>query len=111
MSKARRFMKNTAATVATKGLPPVLSLLIIVMIARILGVARLGEYTFITTLFMIFQVVGSMSFNFLLKREMAKDNSKVAEIYGSSAFLGIILSIIFIVLSGGAVSVIGGAET
>ncbi len=106
MSKASRFLKNTAATVATKGLPPVLSLLIIVMIARILGVERLGEYTFITTLFMIFQVVGSMSFNFLLTREMAKANSKVAEIYGSSAFLGIILSIIFIVISGGAVSVL-----
>ena len=107
MTRLGRFLKNTLATVITKAIPPILSLVLIVTIARILGVSEMGEFTFITTLFTVFQVVGSVSFNFLLTREISRDKSRTEVYYNNSLIVGFLLSGVFILLSGLSVSLLG----
>jgi len=106
MDRFYRFTKNIVATVVTKGITPLFSLIIIIMIARLLSVSELGKYTFITTVFMLFQVIGSLSFNFLITREISKNKDRTSIIYGSSIILGFVFSILFFIISGTIVTIL-----
>jgi O-antigen/teichoic acid export membrane protein len=99
MATIQRVAKNTAVTIITKTAPPLLTLVLVIFIARLAGAEELGKYTFITTVFTVFQVIGCFSFNFLLTREISRDQSNTSLYYSNSLLLGMGFSLVFFLLS------------
>ncbi|MBN1699404.1 MAG: flippase [Spirochaetales bacterium] len=106
-SRFYRTLKNIIMTLITQGTAPFLSLILIVFIARSLGVSELGKFTFLTTLFTVFQVVSALSFNFLITREIAQYKTEAKKLYASFSLLGSCISLLFIAASGSFVMVMG----
>lgn len=107
MSQARVFVKNAGFLFGAEVISNVLSLLLVFVIARELGDAGLGRYTFaisFASLFLIFSEFGIMPY---IVREVAADRSRAPRILADAALLkGVVgiaacaISVLAVVLSG-----------
>jgi len=74
-----------------KAVSPVFSFLIIIFVARLLGVSGLGELSLVLSIFFIFQTISNLGFEHLITREVSRAREK-AGIYLLNASL---ISIVF----------------
>lgn len=89
MHSSRRLVRNVIATGLTLGAVPLLGMLLVVGVARMLGVDNLGSYVFLTTLFTVLQVSTSMGLSFLLTRQFSVDRAGTHHYYTNAALVGI----------------------
>lgn len=83
-----------------EGINKILSLVLIIIIARYLGDFKFGQYSFIITMMMLFQVLADFGLDGLTIREVAKNLDKTELYLGNALALKFILGLIsFILLS------------
>ncbi len=89
MSSTRRLVRNVIATGLTLGVLPALAMVLIVGVARMLGVDHLGSYVFLTTLFTVLQVSTSMGLSVLLTRQFSVDRAGIHQYYPNATVVGV----------------------
>lgn len=98
MATARNIAKNTGFILATSLVQKALTLLLIVYIARQLGVAEFGLYSFVFSFVAIFGIIANFGLETLNFRDISQNTKNAERILSVSLGLKIILSIISIVL-------------
>ncbi len=68
-------VKNAFFILFSKFIDPLISLLLVVSIARLLGVSGLGQYSFIKATFTIFLVISTLGLDQLITRDVAKNKA------------------------------------
>ena len=98
MSALKRLFRNTFSMFVAQGLQPIMSLILVFIIARILGPEIFGKYIIIFQLFSIFQITSSFGLKTLLTREVAADKKNANKYLVNGFFLGLPASIINITM-------------
>lgn len=102
MNTLQRIAKNTAALSAAQFVTIILGLVLSIVIARILGDAIFGKYSFALSFVAIFAVFSDLGFNTILIREVARDNSLASKYLNNVLSMRLFLSPVifaFIVVS------------
>lgn len=89
MNSSRRVAKNFFASILVKLIVPFTSFVIFILIARIMGVETVGKYTFLLTMFVVFQFLSSMGMKELLIREITKRKELSGNLYFSAVAIGL----------------------
>ena len=106
MNSNLRVLKNIIFILLSKFVDPLFSLILVVTIAKQLGVEGFGQYAFIKATFTIFAVVANLGLDHFVIREIARDkkqtlkylmNFGILEI-GFAALMAIVMSL-FVCLS------------
>lgn len=79
MNTVQRIVKNTAALFAAQFVVAILSLALSIVIARSLGDAIFGKYSFAIAFTSIFAVFSDLGYNTLLIRDVARDKSRASK--------------------------------
>ena len=98
MSTVQRIAKNAAVLYGAWIVGAILSLVLTVFVARILGDAIYGKYTFALVFTGLFGVLTNLGMNELLIREVARDKSKASKYLGNIVIIRLILSLIVLAL-------------
>jgi len=98
MSTARRIAKNTLALITSFLVQKILALLLIILIARKLGVENFGIYSFVFSFVLLFSAISDFGINSLVFRDIPQNKKKVRQILGSGIALKTITSLITIFL-------------
>jgi len=88
----KRLVKNTGAVLLAQVAEPVCSFILVLFIARSLGVSALGKFSIALSLFFIFQTISSLGFTHLITREVARDRSKAGKYLINGSFVGFFFS-------------------
>lgn len=94
MSTVQRIAKNTAVLYAAHIVTALLTLLLVVFIARELGDITFGKYSFALAFTAIFAVFLDLGFLTLIVRDVARDKSLASKYLGNIAVIKVILSVI-----------------
>lgn len=93
---------NTVSLIFARILQPLISFTIILLIARILGKKGLGEYSFILSYILLFQIIASLSFTNLVAREISINRNHSGHYLVNAGFVsllfGIFLQIVLLVI-------------
>ncbi|MDZ7336675.1 MAG: flippase [candidate division KSB1 bacterium] len=89
--------KNTIFILLSKFIDPLISLLLVISIARLLGVNGLGQYSFVKATFTIFLVISTLGLEQLITRDVAKNKQAAALYLINLGVLNIIFSIVMAV--------------
>ena len=98
MSGNENVAKNLLYVFASEGVGGVLSFLILLLCASLLGVEAFGVFSFILAITSVCQLVADFGLTNLIVREVAKDKSKTAYIMGNVLTLAWCLSSIMFVI-------------
>ena len=82
MSTAKLLVKNTSILILGEVLSRVLSLFLIVFIARYLGEIGLGKYSFVFAFVGVFSMLSDLGANVYMTRELSRDTSLAKEYLG-----------------------------
>jgi O-antigen/teichoic acid export membrane protein len=93
ISTIQRVAKNTAALYAALIVNALLSLLLFILIARMLGDVTLGKYAFALAFTMIFADFGILGFDTVIVRDVSRDKSLAPKYLGNIAVIKAILSV------------------
>lgn len=100
MSGNGKVAKNLLYVFASEGVGGVLSFLILLLCARLLGVEAFGVFSFILAITSVCQLVADFGLTNLIVREVAKDKTRTAYIMGNVLTLAWCLSaIMFVVIA------------
>ncbi len=94
MNTVKRLAKNTGAMLLAQVAEPACSFILVLFIARSLGVSSLGKFSIALSLFFIFQTISSLGFTHLITREVARDRSKAGKYLINASFIGFFFSIL-----------------
>lgn len=94
MSIVERLLKNTGTIMIARGIQPLFSTILIIVIARIWNLEAFGKYNTVFYLLIIFQVVCSFGLNPLLTREVAQNRHLVKKYINSGLSIAIPFSIL-----------------
>ncbi|MFB0527468.1 MAG: flippase [bacterium] len=103
MNTVKRLVKNTGAVLLAQVAEPVCSFILVLFVARSLGVSGLGKFSIAISLFFIFQTISSLGFSHLITREVARDRSKANKYLINGSFVGFF----FALLTAGAMCLAG----
>jgi len=92
MNTVKRLVKNTGAVLLAQVAAPVCSFILVLFVARSLGVSGLGKFSIAISLFFIFQTISSLGFSHLITREVARDRSKAGKYLINASFIGFFFS-------------------
>jgi O-antigen/teichoic acid export membrane protein len=98
MNTIQTIAKNTAVLFAANIITSILSLILVIYIARYLGAVGFGKYSFALVFTGFFGIITNLGMNELIIREVARDKSKASKYLGNVAIIRAILSIIALVL-------------
>jgi len=96
MNTVKRLAKNTGALLLAHVVEPACSFILVLFVARSLGVSGLGKFSIILSLFFIFQTVSSLGFTHLITREVAQDRSKAGKYLINGSFVGFFFSVLMV---------------
>ncbi|RLI54126.1 MAG: hypothetical protein DRP09_13890 [Candidatus Thorarchaeota archaeon] len=99
MSTVQRVAKNTGIVVAGDVLFKLVSLVVIIYLARYLGTAGFGKYSFIFAYLAFFNIVTDLGLQTILVREMARDPTIAPMLIGNACIIRLILTVIAVVSS------------
>ena len=99
MSSAKTISKNTTVLMASDIFGRVLSLILIVYIARFLGEKGLGQYSFIFAFLAMFHLFTEFGLTTLMVREVARNKSKTQSYFSNILWFRLIFIILFGVLA------------
>ena len=105
MSIIERLLKNTGAIMIARGIQPLFSIVLIIIIARMWNVEALGKYNTVFYLLIIFQVVCSFGLNPLLTREVAQNRHLVKKYINSGLSIAIPFSILSMLIMMGVIHI------
>jgi O-antigen/teichoic acid export membrane protein len=94
MNTVQRIAKNTAALFAAQAVTAVLGLVLSILIARTLGAAEFGKYSFSIVFTGLFAIFIELGYNTLLVREVARDISLAGKYFGNITGIRLTLSVI-----------------
>lgn len=94
MESVSRIARNTLTLMAAEIVNKVLALVLTIVIARWMGDVGFGQYAFIITLMMLFQILADIGLDGLVTREVAKEKNKTQAYLSSALFLKFVLSVI-----------------
>ena len=93
MKQSQRIVKNVFADGLAVGLGGVLQLAAVALVARSVGVAQFGTYSFILAFAMFFQLLADSGLSNILIRELARAPERLGEILGAALSLIWLLSV------------------
>lgn len=99
MSSAKKLVKNVGIYFFAEVLSILLSFLLIILIARYLGDAGLGKYSFVFAFVGIFSILSDFGVSTLMTKEIPKDKSMIKKFLHNALTLKIVLGAVVIVLS------------
>jgi len=94
MSEIKKIAKNTAALFTSAFLSRILSLILMIYIARKLGPVEFGKFAFAHSFPALFIILADMGLGLLIIREIARDKNLAPEYLGNTLILKFFLSII-----------------
>ena len=94
MSTLFRLARNTVALAISRGLQPVISLVLVLTVARFMGAGGFGQYSFVFSFLVIFQIIAPFGLKTLIAREVAKDKKNANTFFINGCVIAIPLSII-----------------
>jgi len=92
MNTIKRLVKNTGAAFLAHVVAPACSFILVLFVARSLGVSGLGNFSTALSLFFIFQTISSLGFTHFITREVARDRSKAGKYLINASFVGFFFS-------------------
>lgn len=83
MSTGRRILRNSLYGLASEAIGGALSFLVVILIARSLGVERFGDFSYILAFTAIFQLIADFGLTNILVREIVRAQDQVARVVGA----------------------------
>jgi len=99
LSTVQRVAKNTGITIAGEIIFRIISLVVILYLARYLGTVGFGKYCFVFAYLAFFGIVADLGLQPILVREMARDKSNIPKLIGNAFIIRSILTIFAVILS------------
>jgi O-antigen/teichoic acid export membrane protein len=99
MSTVQRVAKNTGIIMVGDLIFRLISLVVIIYLARYLGTVGFGQYCFVFAYLAFFGVIADLGLQDILVREMSRDPSTVPKLIGNAYFIRLILTVLAVVLS------------
>lgn len=96
MSIVRKVAKNTGIIIAGDIVNKIISLFLIIYLARYLGAIGYGKYSFVFAFLSFFGIITDLGINTIITRDIARDKSLTEKIVGNASTLKLFLSIIAI---------------
>ena len=93
-----RVLKNLVMVFASEGVGGLLSFIIVLLAARLLGVEQFGVFSYILAITSVCQLVADFGLTNLIVREVAKDTSRAQYIMSNVLSLAWALSIVILTL-------------
>lgn len=97
MNVVQRIAKNTLALFIAQFVVTILSMLLSIFIARLLGSSVFGEYSFILAFTAFFVIFSDLGYNLLLIRTVARDKTQANRYAGNILGLRAVLSLIIFI--------------
>lgn len=94
MSTAKRIVKNSGFMFFSGIITKVISFFILLIIARYLGPADFGIYSFVFSFMYFFSFVPDLGIHQILVREAAKDQKKMDVLIGNATIVKLVLSVV-----------------
>jgi len=99
MSTVQRVARNTGIILVGDLIFRLISLVVIIYLARYLGTAEFGKYSFVFAYIAFFGVITDLGLQTILVREMSRDPSTAPSLIGNAYFIRLILTVFAVVLS------------
>lgn len=99
MDTLRRVAKNTGILIAGKIINGLISLAIVIFLARYLEAGNFGIYSFIFAYLGFFVIITDLGIGLVLVREISRDRAKADRFIGNAIIIKIILSLFALVLA------------
>jgi O-antigen/teichoic acid export membrane protein len=99
MSTVQRVARNIGIIMGGDIIFRLISLVVTIYLARYLGTAEFGKYSFVFAYLAFFSVITDLGLQDILVREMSRDPSTTPKIIGNAYFIRIILTAFAVVLS------------
>ncbi len=94
MNIVQKLTKNIGFSAISQIIGAILAFILIIYVARFLGEAQFGDYSFAISFTSLFVIFADIGINQLIIREIARDNSLTGEYITNVSFLKILLSVI-----------------
>jgi len=107
MSIAKRIAKNTGVLVIGDTLKSLLYFILVIYMARILGAAEFGKYSFAVNFTLLAGIIPDMGLNYLYIRDVSRDRSKAKKYMSNFISIKILLSTITFTLIVLAINLLG----
>lgn len=99
MSTVSKIIKNTTSMVLADIITKLFAIIVIIYLARYLGVEDFGKYNFITTYFSFFMVLATFGLDPVVIKEIAKDKTITDKIINNVLIVRLLTSFVSIILS------------
>lgn len=99
MNTINKILENTGFLLAGKGITKLTSLITVIYIARYLGEAGYGKYTFAFAFVSFFTLISDMGTHYILVREISRSQEIAKKLLGNAILISIFLSFIAVILS------------
>ena len=99
MSTVQRVARNTGIIMGGDLVFRLISLVVIIYLARYLGTTGFGKYSFVFAYLAFFGVITDLGLEPILVREMSRDPSTAPKLIGNAYFIRLILTVFAVVLS------------
>jgi len=107
MNNAKKIAKNSAIMIIVESINKLLSLFLVIVLARYLGDYVFGEYSFVLTMIMLFNVLAVFGLDTLAVREISKNIEKTGLYLFNLLLLKVLMGIFSFVVLIGIIKVIG----
>ncbi len=97
MTRFKRFAKNTALVFIARSFESFAAFLLIMMLARYLGIHLYGKYAWIVSIILAFQPLINLELNTILIRELSRRPERRHVLVGGGVLLKLLLLCVFIV--------------
>ena len=99
MRTVQKIAKNTGVIIAGNVAFRLVSLVVIIYLARYLGTAGFGKYSFVFAYLAFFGIITDLGLQQILVREMAREPSTAPTLIGNAYFIRLLLTVFAVVLS------------
>ncbi|MCK4814134.1 oligosaccharide flippase family protein, partial [bacterium] len=99
MSTVKRVAKNTGIVIAGNVIFRLVSLVVMIYLARYLGTDGFGEYSFVFAYLAFFGVITELGLQTILVRDMSRDPSNAPKLFGNAYIIKLIVTIFAVTLS------------
>jgi len=98
MESLSKSAKNSVILTLAEAINKIIALFLVIILARYLGEAGFGQYSFVITMMVLFQVLAEFGIDGLIIREMSKHKNKTSHYLGNVLIIKALLGIITFVL-------------
>ncbi len=107
MNTVSRIAKNTGVIIVGDVLGKMISLLVVIYLARYLGSIGFGKYSFVFAYVSLFRILGDLGIDTIIVREVSRDASKKDIYIGNAVLMKVLLSAFAFISSILVVSALG----